>query len=327
MARQPGRTWSHTLSNDIEDLEAEVYSGGCLRRIYYRVYESWGGWSRRGSPMAYQCYEAKQSASSFMLVGKVLHDSVAKVLRAVKAGIQLPPEDSMTDRIEQIIVEAVSYSRAGLYKKVDSPKQATCIMTAHLRGENISAHTVGEMVQRSRTGMEVFLAQWLPKLQQVSPDQWLSVDALDAVHFCGYQCFMVPDFLARWTDPGAGLVLDWKSGVTVDAEQIKVYMTYTQLRDASMNAYSGGYAEPFGFNRARLVGESVSLLTGESARVEGLTEADEQAVRARIKGDIAILEPLHEHGLKRDPGPFPRTIHRGRCPDCSYQHICDLDIR
>jgi hypothetical protein len=310
MSYHPGFTWSHTLSSDLDT---------CVRRVYYRVYGSWGGWGFRSeNPESRPLYQIKQSKTLPMYVGVLLHEVIKKILERCRVGGVLADEPKMKDRIQQRMREEIAYSKAGSWKTLNNPKQATLILHPHLVGSDIADHEIEESIEKAQNCLSAFLSTWLPDLLSVGTENWLLIDSLDKIQHGEYALFVAPDFVYRMDkEPNAPIrLLDWKTGKTPDIEQLEIYGLHLQ-----------GWFRRHGLEipTQQMQGFSIPLLCTQDTGHLVFSQEHLDHALARIEADLARLRPLEEPGVHRDKTVFPRTEHRGRCSGCLYHSFCEMD--
>jgi hypothetical protein len=305
--RFPGGNWSHTLGQDID---------ACLRRVYYRVYGSWGGWDPRNGEEARTIYTAKSSQTLHMFVGTLVHDCAKRVLEYVRAQRPLPTQERLVERLLERFDQAVAYSSDKKWTQCRTPKDATLILYPHLAGEDLRMNDVVQARDKAVRTFGAFLQDWLPRLSGIQPVDWIAIDSLDAVQYRNNALFVAPD--AAWRNaPGNYTIADWKTGQKGDPEQLAVYALWLLGKIPAMegrvpdNLVIEGLSIPLGYPD-RLITRIIDA--------KALDEA-----RARIGAHLDILAGLHDRGIARDKSAFPRTEHRGRCDGCMYRFHCDFD--
>lgn len=300
----PGGTWSHTLGNDLEI---------CDRRVYYRVYGSWGGWSRTADRETRDTYMAKNAQTLPMHAGGVVHECIQNILQAMRMGRGTLLGPTIANRMRNRFLSDVEYSRDRKWRLVDSPKNATLICIDHLRGSDVSQEFAERQAQNVYDALIGFFEHHLPWIESLGgATAILQVEALDAVQHLGFSLYVVPDLLLA---PALDrrILVDWKTGRNPDVGQLKVYALYIRLKTPLIPA-------------SNIEGRSIPLRSALSdSAVCTMTDEDIQSAFSRIDGHIARLKALHEPGLHKNKLAFAKTEHRGSCSECLYRHICDLD--
>lgn len=313
MSYTPGRTWSHTMSQDLQE---------CRRRFYYRVYRSWNGWRRDGDPVARTLYWTKNSSKLPMYTGKLVHDAIKAILEALRSRRHLAGRDRMIERVEEKMREEIAYSTRRAWAQITSPKRATLILHEHFTGQDLHDHEIDAAVQRGRTCMAHFMDHFLPRIvdlvQAQGSDVLHLVDSLDGIPHRDFTLFMVPDAVLSFLDEDRRTIeiIDWKTGRGTDRQQIQAYGLYLVKRGERKG-------EPV--DVASLRGRSIPLLDPDNTLSFDLEEADLEEARVRIETDLDVQETLHADGVNLHIEAFPKTEHRGRCPGCLFKFHCDFD--
>jgi hypothetical protein len=305
---QPGGYWSHTLGHDLEE---------CHRRVYYRVYGSWGGWSRRNGAKPHLLYQAKSSDSLATYAGSLVHEAIQAIIQRIRAKLKLAPNKLLVKRIEERMRFEIDYSTKRLWQKVDHPKRATLILKQHLLGEDLHQPEIEAAIDKAQCALKVFLEDYLPYISTWEPDQIILIDSLDGIEHRGYTLFASPDLVLRRGDEV--ILIDWKTGRFPNGDQLKVYGWYLVRREERDFAT---YLDP-----KTITGRSVPLLNRDKELVIQMDQDALDEAIARVDKDIDEIETLHQAGLDRDESAFAKTIHRGNCSWCRFQFHCDLQPR
>ena len=312
MPRTPGRSWSHTLSLDLDDKDE---GRGCLRRAFYRVYGSWGGWSPNSDPEARALYTAKQSKTLYMYGGKLIHDAIKKILERYRAGLPIADDDALVERVAVKMKSDINYSMQLRWKGLYSPKKATLILLNHLVGSDLPITDIRDAVDRYQKCMRTFLDDHLPGLLAMGPPRWVIIDSLDRIRHREFDLFMVPDLTLHnrvdW------VITDWKTGAMADVKQVETYGLYLQ------KARKRDWGEDIAADN--IIAQSVPLLNTENVASKRLDQEAMDNAMVRIDADLDRLLELEPYGLAKDKSAFPRTVHTGRCAGCVYRHYCEED--
>ncbi len=304
---EPGGYWSHTLGQDLQD---------CHRRVYYRVYGSWSGWSRRNGDLPHLLYRAKVSDNMATFVGRQVHYMVQRIIERVRARLKLAPESLILERVEEVLRHAVTYSTERRWLRVDNPKRATLILNQHLTGADLHSTEVDAAVNKAQRAMTAFFEKYLPYIRTLPPQSILLIDSLDHMDHRGFRLFMSADFVAAREDR---VIIDWKTGVNANSDQLKVYALHLVHWEEREHHH---VLDPH-----IITGRSVPLLHPENEEVLQIEPKHLKEALARIDRDIDILKSLHEAGMNRDELAFAKTDHTGLCEGCSFRFYCDLRPR
>lgn len=304
---EPGGHWSHTLGQDLQE---------CHRRVYYRVYGSWGGWTRGQDEILYLLYQVKHSNTLPTYTGTLVHEAIQSIIQRVRGRLAIASNELMLQRIEERMRLEIEYSRQEAWRRVDNPRRATLILRAHLLGEDLHSQQIEEAIDKAKKALNAFLTTYLPYIRSMHPSQILLVDSLDSILYRGFHLFLSPDFVAQRDDR---VIIDWKTGARGNKEQLKAYALYLIEWEERERSHV--------LDPRTITGRSVTLLHPENEEVLQMTPEDIADARERIDRDIDTLKSLHAAGLARDESAFAKTAHRGNCLHCSYRFHCDLQPR
>lgn len=302
---QPGKNWSHTLGQDLNE---------CLRRVYYRVYGSWLGWSPETDRDTRLLYMLKNSDSLPTYSGTLVHGVIQSVVQSLRAGIPLASEEQLMKRIETKMRNDIAYSASMRWKGLRNPKRATLILRSHLIGEDLHKPEIEASIDNAKKAFTGFLETYLPPMKKLKPSQFLIIDSLDSIDLRGFKLFLVPDLVVLKAD-GIRSIIDWKTGVHPSIPQLKAYAVHLI---AWSKREKGIELEP-----EKIEGWSITLAKPEMTEKIQICQADIDEALARIHRDIDLLEILHEDGLERRETAFPKTEHEGACAWCSFKSYCD----
>jgi hypothetical protein len=294
-------TWSRSRDNTFQE---------CRRKYYYQYYGAWGGWEPDASEEARQLYVLKQLASRQQWAGKVVHDAVEMVLKAVAAGHELPREPFIRDVIERMRTDWRN-SRARRYW--EAPKSAA--LFEHEYGVDLKPEVWQALSRHVTTCIRNFFR--LPLLAEIrrTPHQhWLVEYASKAFEFEGTPVWVAPDF-GFWR--GDRLVLvDWKTGSAgpqASAFQLGCYALYADevlkrpphqvdLLEANLR---DGTVIPLHWSEDQL--DSVRDQVRLSIRAMKAYLADAEANRARVEN-------------------FERTEELRLCRWCNFRAVCRPEL-
>jgi hypothetical protein len=115
------------------------------------------------------------------------------------------------------------------------------------------------------------------------------------------------------------VIIDWKTGVLANADQLKVYARYLVAWEERERLEV--------LDPTIITARSVPLLHPDNEEVLQITPEHLEEAMARIDRDIDILSAHHQHGMDRNELAFPKTEHTGECEHCSFRFYCDLRPR
>jgi PD-(D/E)XK nuclease superfamily len=293
-------TWSRSRDSAFRE---------CRRKYYYQYYGSWGGWEAAASAEARRLYILKQLASRQQWAGKVVHDAVEMVLKAVAAGHELPREPFIRDVIERMRADWRN-SRARRYWK--EPKSAALFEHEY---EIELKPAVWQALSRhvSSCLRNFFGLPLLAEIRRTPPQHWLVEYASKAFEFDGTPVWVAPDF-GFW-DGNRLVLVDWKTGTggPTAAFQLGCYALYASEV----------------LNRPT---DQVKLLEANlrGGRVTRLRWSDDQlaAVRDQIRLSIRsmkayLVDPVANLARVED---FERTEELRLCRWCNFQAVCRPEL-
>lgn len=300
----PGRTWSHTLGQDLDD---------CARRVYYRVYGSWLGWDSRADKDTRTIYLLKTSDNLATYTGSVVHDAIQKIVQALRSKRAVDSDEVLLERLGEKMRDQILYSESRKWEGVRNPKRATLILREHLVGEDLHSHQVETFIERGRDALKAFLETYMPLLRRLRRNQIVLIDSLDFIEHRGFKLFLVPDLVLKKAN-GRHVVIDWKTGKMANAEQLEAYAMYL-IR--YIEREKGAVLDP-----GDVEAWSVPLLNPENKISLHVEPSHIKRAMARIDRDIDTLSVMHEDGLARNESAFPKTEHVGPCMYCSFAEYC-----
>jgi hypothetical protein len=296
----PGTYWSHTLGLDIDT---------CKRRVWYRVFGSWGGWARRPDPKTREIYLAKSTRNLDMHAGTLVHEAIKATLKRRKADLPLFPEDMYYARFDERFTADIQWSRSGGWRGLRGLRKAPCILAEHVAGLDVVQEQVDRCLEKAKLSFRSFLHHWLPLLEQDGSTTWAEIDELADVRWQGFNLFIVPDLLQEL--PGDKYkIIDWKTGDRQDFSQIATYAWYVLLsRPESITRNIHGVSIP---------------LRADPSDVHGMDMSPEivSDAMARVEAHLKWLNSVREAGVAGVLTNFPRTQTEDSCRFCLYKTIC-----
>jgi len=298
---EPGGFWSHTLGRDL---------AACERRVYYRIWGAFGGWSAEGPPLARLLYTARCSKDLRSYAGTVVHSAIRRLIERVRVGLRVPPLQLWLDRFDERIRAEVAYSASRRWLRLANPKKATVILHEHLVGEDLHDWQVDEAIDIAIRSFQSFWTNYLPQIQEVGPERIVLVDSLDKFEFDCFDLFLSPDLVL--VEEFEDEIIDWKTGTGTNAEQLEAY-----------GLYWDHYRRKKGLAERPMIGRSVPLLAPEKELRIQIDAAAIGRAEARIRADIATLRTFE---LRVGDGDlaFPKASEASACEWCSFAFHCDL---
>ncbi len=298
---QPGRHWSHTLGSDLST---------CERRAYYRIWGGQGGWSPDANKLPRLLYTARHSKDLRSYAGTLVHEAIQRLIERLRVGMAIAPKQLWLDRFDERMRADIEYSRSFRWKLVRNPKNATLILYQHLTGADLHDWEVEEAIERAKDAFDGFFEVLLPPLRALEPSQILLIDSLDKMQFRGFDLFLSPDLVVLL--PEVVEVVDWKTGVGTNGDQLAAYSWYLQ-----------DYARRNGIELKPVVGRSVPLLIPEKELRISIGPDELQSAEDRIRLDLGKLEEMATRAPLGDTA-FVKTDERSHCNYCFFEFHCRL---
>ncbi len=198
----------------------------CRRQYYYHYYGSWGGWERSAPPLARKLYILKKVISLPLLVGDVIHRTVAEALGGIMSGNPISVESSERRAVGQFRAAWRSSKRREWESQPRKPN-----LFEHYYGGEVTPERLLRMRDTILRCMRNFYASGhYGFLQGLGREQWLATETLDSFQVSGTKVWATLDLAVR--SEGKVRVYDWKSGQRAgdDIRQMGVYGLYAAAR-------------------------------------------------------------------------------------------------
>ena len=299
---EPGTNWSRSLHTDLEV---------CLRRIYYRVWGSWGGW-KEDSGVARLIYLGKKAQT---LRGHATFRALDLIRELV--GRIADHEDVSPERITEVYLKRLE---AGFRSQVrysaskqwagHNPSRAPLILHDHLVDDRVTAQDIEAAIGVIRELMTGFCTHlpWLTELMNQAEDwaQHTPVDAAlgssDFGLLSSTQVFGAPDLVL-----GGGRAIVFGAGSTITEERAALAGVWTEMQGGFTSTVIG----------VPLKGErqvfDLGSRHGLSLRATALRQ---------IQDDISRLATLRDPGIRGQLDAFPGTPYHHDCAECTYRFYC-----
>ena len=161
----------------------------CRRKYFYHYYGSWGGWEGDAQEEIRRLYVLKQLQSRQMWVGKLVHEGVEWVLRALRAGQEVSAEGLVGEIIQRMRREWKA-SKAREYQ--DRPKDGG--LFEHEYGTAIADsewRALRDLVMRCLRNF--FRLDLLAEIRRIPREQWVLLEEIRAFEFEGTPIFAAPE--------------------------------------------------------------------------------------------------------------------------------------
>ncbi|MBS2030274.1 MAG: PD-(D/E)XK nuclease family protein [Deltaproteobacteria bacterium] len=283
----------------------------CRRLYYFTYYGAWGGWRADAPALARELYLLKKLSNRFQWAGNVVHDTIRAALTQAKAGV-MPSMDRMSQFMLLRMRNEWRLSRDHRYRVSEPYTKRALGLVEHEYAEPVANEEWKRNADNAMGSLKRFFeGPYLARARTLRPDQWLSIDELDAFLLEGVRVFAAPDFAYR-EDDGTAYVVDWKTGRPREGEdeQVQGYVLFAQHK--------------WGVDPARTTAKLVYLGSGEERAVQ-VNEAALEKFRGHFRESVEGMRALLEHperNLPREIEQFPQTEDRRRCGSCSFRRVC-----
>jgi CRISPR/Cas system-associated exonuclease Cas4 (RecB family) len=278
----------------------------CRRRYWFRYYAFWGGWSAAATPLARKAYFFSKMKSLSMLVGAAVHETIADVLRALRAGREpRRPFEGVRARMN----DAWRASREERWRRV-GPKQAPPLFE-HYYGIPVGAEEIEELREQALRCVRGFLEGDLYReVVKAGPQCVRSIDDLESATIGGVPSFVAPDL--AFERGGETWLVDWKTGGEREDHELQLL------------AYAEHARQKWRLEPEKLRAFDAMLSTGRVVEVPVTLErlaALAEHVRSSARGMLAALEDRERNVARREA--LPPTDDPRECRRCFFQEICD----
>jgi CRISPR/Cas system-associated exonuclease Cas4 (RecB family) len=283
----------------------------CRRLYYFTYYGAWGGWKADAPALARELYLLKKLSNRFQWAGNLVHDTIREALTLTRAGVA-PNFERTQQKMLLRMRNDFRLSREKRYRATEPFAKRALGLLEHEYNEVVANP---EWKRNADNAMEslrrFFEGGYLERARTLRPEQWLSIDELDAFPLEEVRVFAAPDFAYR-EDDGSAVVVDWKTGKprAGEDEQVQGYVLFAQHK--------------WGVEPARTTAKLVYLGSGEERAVQ-VDEPALQRFRAHFRESVQGMRELLEHpakNLPREIDLFPPTEDHKRCATCAFRRVC-----
>jgi hypothetical protein len=205
----------------------DVLFQDCRRKYYYHYYGAWGGWEADAPAEVRRLYVLKHLTGRQGWAGRVVHEAVEMVLRALHAGRDLP-EAWLAEETLQRMRREWRFSRRGGYR--ERPK-AEVALFEHEYGIEVPPATWQALRDHVlRCLRQFFRLPLLEEIRATPRERWILIEEIRAFNFEGTPVYAAPDF-GYWTTGGRLALVDWKTGsadLPETAAQLGCYALYAR---------------------------------------------------------------------------------------------------
>jgi hypothetical protein len=296
-------SWSRSRASMFED---------CRRRYYYHYYGAWGGWELGAPSDVRRLYVLKQLTGRQGWAGRIVHDAVELVLRALHAGQELGEGRLIEDTVRRMR-EEWRFSRRGGYR--ERPKEAVALFE-HEYGVEVPDQAWQVLRDHvARCLRNFYRLPLFAEIRRTPPARWILIEDVRAFEFEGTPVYAAPDF-GYWTREDRLALVDWKTGSPDPGE------TAIQLGGYALYARDILDVAP---DKVDLV--EVNLRAGEITvhpwDAERLDEIRER-LRLSIRGMKAWLRDADLNTAALED--FERTEDLRLCRWCNFKAVCRPEL-
>lgn len=295
-------SWSRSRDNTFQE---------CRRRYFFQYYGAWGGWETDAPAETRRLYVLKQLASRQMWAGRVVHDAIEMILKAVAEGYEVPTEPFIRDVVERMRQDWRS-SRDGRYR--DNPKSAA--LFEHEYAVDVKPETWQALRQHVEGCVRTFLRlPLLAEIRRTPLAHWLVEYSSKAFEFEGTAVWVAPDF-GFWNDADRLVLVDWKTGASAPestAFQLGCYALYA-------HEVLKRPPEQVDLLEVNLRDGAVTEVHWDDARLQAIKER----VRFSIRAMKAYLADAEANAAVIDN--FERTEDLRLCRWCNFRAVCRPDL-
>jgi len=294
-------SWSRTRDNAFQE---------CRRRYWFQYYGAWGGWDPAADPGTRALYVLKQLGTRQMWAGRVVHETIERVLLAVRDGYALS-EASVIDHTVRQMREEWKGSRAGAYRT--EPKRPGLFEHEYaVPVRPAEWQALRDHVVRCLRNFHRLLL--LADIKRTATERWIMIEDIGSFAFEGTTIFAAPDF-GYWNADDRLQLVDWKTGGSGDGAALQL----------------GGYAlyalEMLGVDPARVDLLEVNLREGKVTSHPSDPRAIDRVrdhVRLSVRSMKAYLkDPERNVGVEAD---FEKTEELRICRWCNFRGVCRPEL-
>jgi len=284
----------------------------CRRKYFYHYYGAWGGWEADAPKEVRALYVLKQLSSRQQWAGKVVHEGIEWVLRALFEGRDLPEAWLVDETVRRMRREWKASNERQYWT---NPKAGGLFEHEH----RIPVKPEDWQVLRDhvvRCLRNFYRLPLLADIRKTPRERWVMIEEIRAFDFEGTPVYSAPDF-AYWTEGDRLALVDWKTGAPdpdSSALQLGCYALYARevlrvdpervdllavnLRDATVH--------PHPWDAAKL------------EEIRGHFQLSIRAMKAYL-ADAAANQALE--------GNFEKTEELRICRWCNFRSVCRPELQ
>ena len=273
----------------------------CPRAFYWHYYGSWGGWLDDAPASAKTARRLKKLDRLTMIVGKVVHEVIARALRT-RPGL---PSNVPIQRLHHEVESA--FDRVLTEGELFESYYGIPIPDGLVAGERMRTHALIEAFASHGYARRLFT---VPKERILVADE-NNFDHKKVPHEIGV-LWGNPDVLV-YGDDGTPHLIDWKTGAASrdDELQLAVYALFASLK--------------FGVDPLKAVGHTIYLSDGDvhTTHISANAMADAESriawFGAAVTGRLTNVSENEAADIER----FPMTENQHLCVTCNFRELCN----
>lgn len=295
-------SWSRSRDNLFQE---------CRRKYFYHYYGAWGGWEADAPEDARRLYVLKQLSSRQQWAGKVVHEGVEWVLRALFEGRDLPEAWLVDETVRRMRREwKASHER----QYWTSPKSGGLFEHEHqipVKPEDwqqLRDHVV-------RCLRNFYRLPLLADIRKTPRERWVMIEEIRAFDFEGTPVYGAPDF-AYWTDGDRLVLVDWKTGAPnpdSSSLQLGCYALYAR----EVLRVDTERVDLLEVNLREGTVQSHPWDGGKLEEIRGHLQLSIRSMRAYLQDPAANLALMEN---------FEKTEDLRICRWCNFRSVCRPDL-
>ena len=281
----------------------------CLRKFYFRYFESWGGWESGAPERKRKAYILGKLQNRFTFPGSAVHNFCKDVLLKLKSGNPLPDIELAKKAVLNEMREDFKNSKSGGYWK--APK--SCGLFEHEYKKIVEDSEWIKVREKVLKCMENFYS--MPYVQKLikDPKSFMEIEDLSNITINGVKVFVQLDFSA--IVDGKLYIVDWKSGKagTLGAkDQLALYALYAR--------------DKWNYKHSDVITAEVNLATGEVFEYVVTQKDIDKVQKDIIEHSNEIASMIEDQKTNK---PFNEEMYPGcgdyrTCQYCSFSQICPV---
>jgi len=284
----------------------------CRRKYFYHYYGAWGGWEPDAAEEVRRLYVLKQLSSRQQWAGKIVHEAVELVLRALAAGRELP-EGWLVDETVKRMRRDWKASHDKRYWH--NPKTGALFEHEYeipVKAEDWRAlrdHVV-------RCLRNFYRLELLQEIRRAPREQWVLIEEIRSFDFEGTAIYAAPDF-AYWTGAGRLALVDWKTGAP-DPDEIELQLGCYALYAQEVLRVAPDLVDLLEVNLRERTVQSIPWGAGKLDGIKDHLRLSIRAMQAWLRDPPANAAALED---------FERTEDLRLCRWCNFRGICRPEFK